>query len=212
MLVIAIIISIILIIALIRVGVIVEYSSDGLFAWLKIGFIKTVIHGDDKVKKPKKKPKKKDKSKSFKPGSLHDFLEMVKIFKNTLGRLRRKLLIKTLILHYTAAGSDPAKTAMQFGAANAVFGTVMPIIERHFRVKKRDLRASADFDSDKPGVYAKITVSIAIWESIYVLFALLPLFKIAAAGASSGKETQKNGESTNKRTDGNHNAENKRDD
>ena len=215
MIITAIILSVLLLIALLRVGVIIEYSSEGLKIWSKFAFIKLRVH-DSKDKKPKKKKKKKvkdkDKKSSLKPGSLREFLEMLKIIKNMLGRLKRKLLIKTLIIHYTSASDNPAKTALQFGAASAVFGTVLPILERHFRIKKRELNAWADFNANEPGIYAKLTISIAIWESLYVLFALLPIFSIVSTNANSGKEINKDGKSTNKRADGNHDAENKGDD
>ncbi|MCL2627208.1 MAG: DUF2953 domain-containing protein [Oscillospiraceae bacterium] len=210
MLVVAIILLVLLLLALLRVGIIIEYDSDGLGLWVKVGFIKLRVKTDG-VKKPKKKKEKKDK-KSFKPGSLRDFLEILKSIKEVLSRLRRRLLIKTLVIHYTSADEDPAKTAIGFGTANAVFGAVIPILEQHFRIKKRDLRAAADFDSQEPGIYAKISISIAVWEIVYVLFALLPLFKVISADTTQRKGVEKNGKATNKQPNGNHNAENKRDD
>jgi len=206
MLVVGIFLLVLLLLALLRVGVVLEYTENGLESWIKIGFLKLRINKDKK----KKKKKKEKKESSFKPGSLKDFLDMLKAIKNTLGRLKRKLLIKILILHYTSASDDPAKTALQFGAANAVFGIAVPLLEQNFRIKKRDLTASADFDSKEPGIYAKIIISIAVWELLYVLSALLPLFK-ALSSTDNGKlrkENETNGKSTNKQPDGNHNAKN----
>jgi len=132
----------------------------------------------EKEKKPKKKKKKKEKEnilKELKPGSLNEFLEMLKPVKNMLNRLKRRLLINQLVLYYTPAGEDPSKVAIQFGSANAVFGLITPVLDRHFRIKKRDLRVFADFNSTKQGIYAKLIFSMAVWEAFYILFALLPL-------------------------------------
>ena len=92
-----------------------------------------------------------------------------------LKRLKRRLLIKQLTLHYTSGNDDPSKTALIFGASSAAFGVITPLIERNFRVKRRDLRASTDFVTKEQCIYAKIIISIAVWEVFYVLFALLPI-------------------------------------
>jgi len=215
MLVIAIILFVLLALALLRVGVILEYSEDGFNTWIKLGFLRLKLKKSDEKKKPKKKKKPKDKGTILKPGSLSDFMNMLKAIKVALGRLKRKLLIKNLTLHYTSASDDPAKTALQFGAANAVFGAIVPVLEKHFRIKKRDLRAAADFNSQEQGIYVRLTISIAVWEIVYVLLALLPLFKTTSINDTGKPEKEKektDGKSTNKQSAGNHHAKNKGDD
>ena len=213
MLVIVIILFVLLVLALLRVGVILEYSEDGFNTWIKLGFLKLKLKKSDEKKKPKKKKKPKDKGSILKPGSLRDFMDMLKAIKVALGRLKRKLLIKNLTLHYTSASDDPAKTALRFGAANAVFGAIVPVLEKHFRIKKRDLRASADFNSQEQGIYVRLNISIAVWEIVYVLLALLPLFKTASLSDTGKPEKEKtDGKSTNKQSTGDHDAKNKGDD
>ena len=178
MLVFAIIISIFIVLALLRFGFIVEYSEVGFEMWVKAGFLRLRLKDKDEKKKPKKKkPKKKKEKKPGKkgPGSLSEFFNMLRAVKKALDRLRRKLLIKQLTLHYTSASDDPSKTALQFGAANAVFGAIIPVLERYFKIGRRDLRTAADFTAKENGIYAKIVVSIAVWEVIYILSALFPL-------------------------------------
>ena len=171
-----IIITVILFILLLRLGVIIEYSDTGFFIYLKAGvFSFNVYPGSDE--KVKKKKLKKEKDFSFKPGSLNEFLDMLKIIKKALSRLKRKLLVKHLVIKYIAAGSDPAETAMSFGASNAVLGIIMPVLEKHFKIKKRDISVTADFESTQKKIYLKLAVSIAVWELLYVGAALLPLFK-----------------------------------
>ena len=211
----AIIFTVIILIALLRFGVIVEYSDAGLTVRAKVGFTSFVVYPKKekpgsaekkatlkalKEKKKKEKEEKKlkekkpeqEKPEEKKPGGLGSFLDILRAVKNTLSRLKRKLLIKQLILHYTSAGDDPAKTALIFGAANAVFGMIVPVLERNFRIKRSDLSASADFSSGGQAVYAKIIITIAVWEVIYVSLALLPLLK-AKEKRHNGKELVKNG-------------------
>jgi len=216
MLVSAIIVSALALIALLRFGLVIEYSDAGFELWLKIAFLKLRLMDKDKKEKPKKIRKKKEKEKEKKPGSLQAFMDMLKAVMKALARLKHRLLIKRLTLYYTSAGSDPASTAIRYGTVNAVFGLIIPVLERNFRIKRSDLRASVDFTSSEQKIYAKIAISIAVWEIIYILAALLPI--LAAGGKSrndrniTGKVSTKNGEKTDMRLDGNNNAESKGDD
>jgi len=227
MLALAIIAAALILIALLRFGVIVEYGEEGFHLWAKAGFLKFKLLDDDKEKKLKKKKEKPKKERNFKemlPGSLSGFMDAIKTVLKALGRLKRRLLIKQLTLYYTSAGEDPAKTAMQFGAANAVIGVMVPEIKKNFRVKRIDLRTWFDFTSTEQKIYAKVTISIAVWEVFYVLFALLPLVtaifkrkpsntnKVETSDKKERKDGEDNGESSDQRVDGNNNAKNEGDD
>jgi len=222
MLALAITISVILLIALLRFGVIVEYGEAGFQLWAKAGIIKFQLMDEDKEKKPKKKKEKKGSAIDLiKPGNLSAFIDMLRAVKNTLSRLKRKLLIKQLTLYYTSAGDDPANTAIRFGATNVIFVAIVPLLERNFRIKRRDFRVSADFNTNEQSIYAKITITIAVWEVFYVLFALLPILTAAFKSKSrtrsvtdrkDRKDEQKYGKSPDKRVDGVNDAENARDD
>ena len=186
MLALAITISAIVLIALLRFGVIMEYNDAGFILWVKVAFARFKLLSGDRKKKSKKKEKK---AKSIRPGSLSEFISIVKAIKNALIRMRRRLLIKQLTLYYTAGGDDPSKVAILYGTANAVFGAIIPVLEKIFRIKRRDLQASLDYSASEQGIYAKIIVSIAVWEVIYVVFALFPIFTATARANNDGKES-----------------------
>jgi len=218
MLALAITLSVIILIALLRLGVIIEYNEAGFQVWVRIGFIKRLVAGEGVKKKAGKKQKEKKSSLNIKPGTLSVFTEMIKAVLNALKRLKRKLLIKELTLYYTSAGEDPAYTALQFGAANAVYGTIIPGLKRNFRIKRIDLKAWFDFFEKEQKIYAKIAVSIAVWEIIYVICALFPIIS-SIFKAQKGKEVkgpqnnvrkdgQENGKSPDQRVDGNNDAKN----
>jgi len=208
MLALAIVLSVLVLLALLRFGVIIEYSGDGFNLWVKAGFLRFKLldkEKKEKKKKPKKKKDKKDKKKSqtsLMPGSFSEFMNMLKAVKNTLGRLRRRLLIKRLTLHYTSAGDNPASTAIKYGAANAAFNTIVPFLERHFRIKRTDLMTSFDFISNEQRIYAKIIISIAVWEVFYVVFALFPILT-ASMKSKPGKKAGSGRTDINDRKDGN---------
>ena len=225
MITLAVIIAVIIMIALLRFGVIVEYGNEGFLLWAKAGFLKFRLLDDDKPKKKKKKkPKKERNLKEMLPGSFSEFRDAIRAVLNALSRLKRRLLIKQLTLHYTSAGEDPANTALQFGAANATIGFLIPEIKKNFRVKRLDLRTWFDFTSAEQKIYAKIIISIAVWEVFYILFALMPLItaifkkkpvlaeKKEKIDTKDRKDGESYGESPDQRVDGNNDAKNEGDD
>ena len=183
MITLSIILAVLILLALLRFGVEAEYNAGGFIATVRVGAFrfrayprKVRIKKSHKKEKPKakkeKKPEKEQEEK--KKGIKWDLHEILLTAGNTLGRLRRKLLIKRLTILYIAAGSDPAKAAMAYGGANAAFGVILPLLEKSFRIKHRDLQARTDFDREKPEVYIDAIISIAVWEAVYIAFAVVP--------------------------------------
>lgn len=191
MMTLAIVISVLIVIALLRFGVSVEYSSEGVIIKLRAGPFsiqifptkenpykerkkteKKALRDTRKKTKPKKEPVKK------KPGMLSVVLDTLPLIKNMLDRVKRRLLIKKLIIHFTAAGDDPSKTAMIYGTASAVFGTLTPILENNFRIKRRDFQTNVDFINQEQKIYIYAIFSLAVWETLYIVFALFPIIRI----------------------------------
>jgi len=224
MTVLAVILAAFVLLALLRFGVSVEYSAEGFEAVMYIGPVKFRLY-PAKVKSEKKTAKKEakkaikkaakkaDEEKAEKkPGALQNVLDMLPMILKGLGRFRRRLLVKRLVIHYVSAGADPAKTAMTFGASNVVIGLIMPLLEKSFRIKRRDLRAEADFESSEQRIYVYAAISIAVWEAVYVVFAIIPaLLGASGNNKKTRKEVQENGQTADQRTDGNNNAKSKRD-
>lgn len=208
MVILIVILAIILLLALLRIGMTVEYSADGVSVMVRVGFVPVRVfprkekpEKAEKPKKEKKAKKKKEIPEEKKPGKLQYFLNIVSAAKKPLGRLRRKLLIKYLTIRLTTGGEDPSKTAMMFGAANAAFGTVMPMLDMVFRIRRRDLRAEADFDAVETLIYVKAAISLAVWEAVYIFFAILPLLSVIAnkpADKMVKKGEVNNGEASDK--------------
>ena len=204
MLALIIIFAIILLIALLRFGVGVVYGEDGLRVTARVGLFSLRVYPRkerppkkrrerrlkaERKKKIKKKVIKEKEPTEEKPGPADTFSDLLSAVGKVLGRVRRRLLIKRLYLHYVSAGDDPMKTALMFGRVSAVYSGLLPAIESGFRIRRRELTASADFESTKPRVYANAAISIAVWESLYIFFAILPL--IAIIKRKQGKEKKK---------------------
>ena len=182
-----IILGIILIILLLRFGVAVKYDDNGLRVWVRMGFISLLVYPvkEHKIKKKKKVKKRKE---IMKPGNLDELLQILKPIKNSMSRLKRKLLIKRLKITYIAGGNDPSLIAMSYGTANAVFGVIVPMLEENFRIKYRDINLSADFESEKQKIFLDIVISMAVWESIYVVIALFPILLIKSPDKTNNQK------------------------
>jgi len=199
----AVVLSILILIALLRFGVSVGYSESGLIIKVQAGPLllqalprkekpvsakkeaKRKARKEEKArKKAEEKARKKAEKKAGKkagkktdekkPGALKTVLELLPAVKTTLSRLRRRLLIKRLVIHYTVAGDDPFKVAQTYGAASAAIGPIVAVLESSFRIKRRDFRAIPDFFSAQQSIYINAAISLAVWEALYIVFAMLP--------------------------------------
>lgn len=167
----------------IRLKGFVEYSEEGVLAqfwvlWFKI----TLFPAKPKQEKPKKskkpkEPKKpaekpKEKPKDERPlteklGGLWSlFRDAVPLVTGAVGRLLHKLRIEELTLHLTWAAEDPADAAMGYGAGEAALGTVWPLLDRAFDIRKRDVGVAVDFTRAVPVIYARALLSFTIGQLV----------------------------------------------
>lgn len=155
----------------VRVRLIAEYDDKGLSAFIRFGPVRVKIGKKDKKDKEKKKKAKAEKGAKKqaerKKGSFEELKSMLPDLTDVLRQFFKELTIDDLVIHYTAAGRDnPAAAALQFGAAHAGIGILLPILEANFTIKRRDLRANVDFDAAEAAVYAKAKLSLAAWQVI----------------------------------------------
>lgn len=202
-----------LLIALLRVGVRATLS-EGVFS-LKIlaGPVKLIIlpKDEEKAKKPKKekpikeKSKKEEKPQEEKPEAeekpkLKITMDLVRIILSAvgdaLGRLRRKLSIDRLTVHYTVAAEDPCSAALTFGYASAAVNALMPVIENVFNVRERDVGAEVTFERQKSQIFLDAQLTLAIWEILYIALAVWPVVKAVIAQYMNTRKVDKNGQSS----------------
>jgi hypothetical protein len=190
MLIAAIIIGVLTLLAFLRIGGVAEYgtpdNAETDETTAQAGFVVDAFLGPIRFrlfpatkKKEKKKPKRKDVQKKkagegiVKAGRFVELKKQLPAINTLLARLKRKLLIKELTVYFMAAGEDPAAAALWFGGANIGYGLLVPLLENNFRVKKRDLRTSVSFEHSEPYIYVCARLSLAVWEAVYVAFALV---------------------------------------
>ncbi len=200
-----------LLLLLLRVGARATLDSGGFSLRIIAGPLRLKIlpPGEEKAKKPKKskKPKaektgeekpegEKEKAKPKIKVTLELVTSVLKAVGELLGRLRRKISIDKLTIHYTAAGEDPGAAAMSFGYANAGIYALMPVIENIFKVKERDVGAAVTFDSEESELFIDAQLTLAIWEILYIVLAVWPPVKVVVGQIMKNGKVDKNGQAS----------------
>ena len=164
----------------IPVGTDVSYLGGVLTVKAKIGLLRLTLlpkkpkkpQKQKKSKKSKKKPKPEKPKEKKKPqplsGGISGVMELLQFACDTLGDLRRKLRMERLELHVRfGAGDDAAKTAISYGRAWALIGTMLPMLERIFVIKERDIGAELDYNKEeKMTLDARLCITITIGRAL----------------------------------------------
>ncbi len=172
------ILLIFLLISLIRVGLVAEYTEAGFALRVRVGPLRITV-----LPMKKKKPRQERKEEETLPpaqqpepqkkgGVAKLAFDLVKPVIEAGGRLRRKIRIDRLELVLTVASTDPAKTAICYGQANAVLGTIWYPMQQAFQVKDAHFHTEASYDQTKPTLYFWAAVSLTIGQGIVVMFPL----------------------------------------
>ncbi len=160
-------------------GIIGEYQSAGASAWLTVGPFRYRVYPRRKAADTKKQDndfeKKKEGSavakKKKTAGNVSDFLPLAENLFSLLVEFRKRLQIRILRMHLILAEDDPCDLAIHYADAWVALGNLVPLLERNFRIRKRDMTVSCDFTSDKTKIYAYVhsTISLGwlLWLMIY---------------------------------------------
>lgn len=117
---------------------------------------------EEKLPKPPQPPKAKKSAKTEKGGSLSDFFPFVKLGLDFLGDLRRKLRVRQLYLRLILAGDDPCDLAVNYGKTWTAVGNLLPVLERWFVIKKKDVEVECDFTASETLVVARLEITMTL--------------------------------------------------
>ena len=168
--------GILVLLALLPLGATARYNADGLNLKIIAGPVRIqVVPGkkkdplDKKSHKKSKKEKKKtaetgktEAKKQEKGGSVKDFLPLMDTALDLLNAFRRKLRINRLEMKLIMAADDPCDLAVNYGKAWAALGNLMPLLERAFVIKKRNLEVECDFEASETVILARLDATITL--------------------------------------------------
>jgi hypothetical protein len=196
--------GILVLIAILPVGVSLRYSAQGFYLYLLFGLVKIKIFpakskekkekpAEEQQPEPKKAAVQKQPEKKDSGGKLTDFMPLVQIVLDFLGNFRRKLRVNRLELKLTMAADDPCDLAINYSRAWAAVGNLMPLLERIFVIKKRDVQVQCDFAASEPVIVARLDITITIGRifglgvkyGFLALRELLKISKLRKGGAKS---------------------------
>lgn len=170
--------GVLLLLALLPVGVTLRYSQAGFSASLVIGIFRLHLPLRKRKKKnstaqnpktAKKRASSAEPQEKERGGSLARFLPLAKLALRFLGDLRRKLRVEHLTVRLILAGDDPCDLALNYGKANAALGNLLPLLERCFVIRKRDLRVECDFEATQTSVFADAALTILLGRLLWLL-------------------------------------------
>ena len=174
--------AVLTILAWLPLGATARYNADGfslkvIAGPLRIGILPAKPK-EEKKEKPKKEKKKQDASaqkkaqpaeKQEKGGPITDFLPIVQTVLDLLNAFRKKLRINHLEMKLIMAADDPCDLAVNYGKAWAALGNLMPLLERCFVIKKRDLEVECDFESSQTVIIARVDLTITLGRLLGIL-------------------------------------------
>lgn len=201
---------ILVILAVLPLGVRVRYNDTGCQLKVIAGPLKfTVFPMKKKPKKGKRKKKQKmveqetpeaekdalpqppkagpEKKPKEKGGSLTRFLPLIRLGLDFLNDFRRKIRMDHLYLRLILAGDDPCDLAVNYGRIWAAIGNLLPLLERIFVIKKRDIEVECDFTGSETLVVAHVDITITLGRLLalvlyYGIRVLIELFAMKRKG------------------------------
>ena len=185
-----IILLIVVLVALIKIGIRVNYVGKDFRMDLKVSRFCFALIGEEKSKKPKKQKENKkspppvDKKKTgenVKKGSILEnpwvksVLDYWQELLSLIGRVLVSPTLDTLYLHMKIGGGDAEKCAMKYGKICAILGGVLPVVENTFGIRKRDIQVWCCYDRDDIDISAETSITIRVFEIFALVFAVLGL-------------------------------------
>ena len=175
--------GILVILAWLPLGATVRYNDQGVALKLIAGPVRIPIlpkkkaqekEKQKKEEKPKKRQSVAKKTEAPKPqeekgGPVTDFLPLLQTALDLLNAFRKKLRINHLYLKLIMASDDPCDLAVNYGKANAAMGNLLPLLERCFVIKKRDIEIECDFESAKTVIIARADLTITLGRLLGIL-------------------------------------------
>ncbi|MCI8422312.1 MAG: hypothetical protein HFF50_02100 [Lawsonibacter sp.] len=179
----AVVVLVLFLLGQIRVGGQVEYSQAGLTAWIRLGavFLQVFPWKWKKKERPPKEKKKPQTPKKTKPptaepptlvqragGGLEYAQALLPILLKAAGCFYRKLQMDVLELELIVGAEDPMDAALLYGRAAAVLGALWYPLVGAFHVKDGRARTAVDFQTSEMTIYAKASLSLKIWQVLWL--------------------------------------------
>lgn len=152
-------------IAILPIGISAVYNADGAKVQALVGPVRFPLYPRKKKTKGNKKQntaKETSSKKQNNGGSAKNFAPLLQRILDFLREAKGKFRVKHLQMHLTLGGSDPCDLAVNYGRAWAAVGNLIPVLEQHFIIKKREIDVRCDFTVEETRVFASLDLTITV--------------------------------------------------
>lgn len=171
------VLGILILLALLPLGIQGVYEQTRAGLWLCIGPVKIRLlpRPQKKEKTPAQEPPEQasDRPAPQTPAAqppaqeaakpdLRQYLPLLRLLLDLLKDLRRKLRMDGLYVRLILAGGDPCDLAVNYGRTWAAVGSLLPLLDQLFVIKKRDVEVACDFTAAKTVLIARARVTISL--------------------------------------------------
>ena len=168
-------------IAIIPIGASIRYGESGPSAYVVAGPVHFCVFPAKKrpQKEKSSKPRKQNKAqkpsankqtdKKTKGGSIQNFLPLLDRVFDFLSAFKGKLRVTKLEIKLILAGDDPSDLAVNYGRGWTLLGNLMPLLEKTFIIKDREVEVECDFLASQTTIAARLDISITIGRLISLL-------------------------------------------
>lgn len=165
----------IILLGFLPLGFLAFFDQNSASLFVRIGLLRFRV-GSQGTKADTQKPektaefeshaavKKKKKSKS-----ITQYLPLLKpVFKFLLD-FKQKLTVNNLQLKVIMGGGDPCDLSVNYGRAWIALGNLMPILDRFFVIKKRDLEIECDYAAEATKYHGMIDITITLGRLLQIV-------------------------------------------
>lgn len=165
--------TILVALCLLPIRILASYDAAGAKLGVGIGPVRVDVFPHNKETKKKAatsstKKKANGKTNEKNGGNLTDFLPLLEVALELVAELRRRLVVKYLEFKLVMTADDPCDLSINYGRAWAAVGNILPVLERFFVLRKRDIDISCDYMSDNSSVYASVILSISLGRLLLI--------------------------------------------
>lgn len=178
-----IIVLVVLLLLMLPLGVWFRYDDGTLTAVVTVGPV-TVYRYPSPPKRPREKQAaapRADKPSSKKKLDWKKWKPLLSIALDLLEKLRRKLLVRDLYVCVRCGSGDAAHTALQYGKAWALIGSLDPVLHNCFRIANRQAEVFCDYESNRLRLLLEMDVHLrvgsALWLGLQALCRLVPVLQ-----------------------------------
>lgn len=164
---------VLLLLGLLRTGVIVEYSQEGLGLIVRFGSIRIAVLPRAKTNREKRTKDTSAQAKKPSGGLVKTLVQLLPDVLETVKKLFHHLRSDKLELQLTVSSPDPADTAIAYGQANALLASLWHPLTQVLDVEDGHAHVDMDYEAGRSSVYLYVSVYLRLWQLLTLAVVLV---------------------------------------